>query len=125
MEGRWEPLYRRDETAEALGEIRELLDRYDFRLHSSYVSKLLELRSTDSPQFREAVLANEIWGGEGSVCDIYLPASRVDDTSSHDDQRRMHRAIVRLADALSKEGISDDRVVELSTVFRKWDDEGR
>lgn len=114
-----------DETAEALSEIRLLLDRFDFQLHSSYISKVLELRANDSRQFREAVLANEIWGGEGSVCDVYLPSSRPDDESAHDDQRRLRRALIRLADALSREGISDDRVVERSTVFRKWDDEGR
>jgi hypothetical protein len=107
-----------DSMVAALEDIVQLLRAYRLDPLTEYVARLLDQYLTNAESFHEAVLANEIWGGAGSLCDVYLPAVAPDSPSAREDDRHLRIAIVRLGESLVAAGIADSRVDERLRVFR-------
>jgi hypothetical protein len=108
-----------NEIRSTLEEIVTLLQKYD-RGPADYVLELIRLWPDEPDHFRELALANEVWGGAGSLCDVSLRSIDEDDDAVADD-RHLRQAIIRFGEGLESTGQADARVRETTELLRRQD----
>lgn len=104
---------------EELRALERLLRKYTYTGQAGYVARLLQMYNGDRGQFFRALKSNSMWGGAGSVCDVILGAGLRQESESRRDQREFHLALIKVAEALERQGQSDDRIRGRLEIDRK------
>lgn len=96
-----------------LGEMQELLAVAGWDGQVAYVRRLIALGSDDPQLFREALLADDMWGGSGAVWEVNPLASR-------EAEKRFAELLVRLSGEMDRAGICDERASDVANIMRLW-----
>src|SRR5438093_6858183 len=109
-------------TERALREVRAILAAYG--IDDPFIDQLISWHDSEPERFRQEVVSNELWGGAGSLSDLYLPEIASNQARAREDDRRLRHALLELAIALQAEGITDERIQRRAATFQQWADEG-
>jgi hypothetical protein len=109
----------KEELAEALSHLSELLGKYGHHSKRQVVDEILGTLRNSSPDYKR-LAGVEVWGGAGAVWEVCLTPNWTADTTQREDERSFLQSLIGVADAMERLQIGNDRTRSLSKTFREW-----
>jgi hypothetical protein len=106
---------------EELTELEHLLRRHGHYAQADVVDELLRLHAADQRAAFEDAVTGLMWGGSGSVADVYLSyESPRPKEEAQAEVKRFHSLMAALATALEIAGLGSPRTRQLGALFQSW-----
>src|SRR5208283_5939095 len=96
---------------------------YGHHGQAAVAEELLTTLDTPSPDYKR-LAGIDMWGGSGSVADVYLTQSKTLTEAAQEDRRSFQKALIRIAETMDRLRIGTERSRSTAKMFQEWLDRG-